>query len=1008
MAYNNNQHQHQSWSVWRTTPKHAAPDVDQHPITPPMSSTIESRRPATVPSNPPYIPRVALPPIAQFDRQLSAMHPLTPPDDVGSSIASTSTILPPIQYPDPFVSSSKLKYQPSEPPHSQLQQPVCVWDSSPHTIDWLDFTRNRSAHFIAEKTCEMICYLWFANTPVAKRGRKEPSGGSLLQESTVVSGRSDGLVGSDDVNPYPSPNHSPPSPPRATAHISPSSPSRSPPSSLQLVASPSFVSFMQKLLETTQVSQSVIVLSLHYIHRLKEQNHLTPAQKGSEFRIAVSGLMMANKFLDDNTYTNKTWSEVSGIELEEINRMEREFLMGVDFNLYVDKQTYESWLNLLKGLVIAKERDSNARNSRDSHRRRDTRKVSTNARNRAAEYHRQANQHLSPIPQPHHQDSYMDTQSAQPRAYGTPTRLPPLSKAIPSPYYPRARSTSPTPRGSYSGRTSLMDSHIDGMSAHPPPQSQPYRQTPVPVMPTPQLRVDTSQSISNKRTAEAAFSPDSASFASLPSKRPSSMILQIPDSSFGTGMSASSHDSSSGPHSYSPLDSLSSFARMTLANGADGSPERKQPQQQHQQPARPVQLPSHQPSTLVAPYAYSVENQRRPSQPQELYFYTLASSPMDEPTRSRSRRERRADSQDMDMPVDASAVDDGMADEDDEEEEVNGQRLRTRKGKLMRWYLGAQPQNPGGYAYDYSNSHSTHRQHQGQGQSALPVERSSESTAAPSQYPTSESTNPNLPPLVHPVPRQYIGVVQSASTSPSGIYLRNAGYPGSAYPIRSNAESNQYQQPSQHYSTTTAPYYAASYHPSPVQSKAEHYAPSHRDIRQYSTTASGVRDSMSSLPHFHDNVWARPPAVVSAASRRQDEVVEEDRSDVGSEEYLDNEESMRSDVATAVPNGYYSSTASKLVSHSVVPTAPFANAGPAGVHVAFNDYPTYSHNHANYSYGYPSDYSSSYLSRQNSASNANAKGGYHSEQPAYSQQQSVSHGQSRYADEWNRGGHREY
>lgn len=53
--------------------------------------------------------------------------------------------------------------------------------------------------------------------------------------------------------------------------------------------------------------------------------------------------------------------------------MEREFLLGVDFNLYVDKPTYESWLNLLKGLVLAKERDSRqlrksrARSSRNAH-----------------------------------------------------------------------------------------------------------------------------------------------------------------------------------------------------------------------------------------------------------------------------------------------------------------------------------------------------------------------------------------------------------------------------------------------------------------------------------------------------------------------------------------------------------------------------------------------------------------------------------------------------------------
>ena len=38
--------------------------------------------------------------------------------------------------------------------------------------------------------------------------------------------------------------------------------------------------------------------------------------------------------------------------------MEREFLQGIDFDLYVDKTSYESWLNLLKGLVLAKERDA--------------------------------------------------------------------------------------------------------------------------------------------------------------------------------------------------------------------------------------------------------------------------------------------------------------------------------------------------------------------------------------------------------------------------------------------------------------------------------------------------------------------------------------------------------------------------------------------------------------------------------------------------------------------------
>lgn len=122
-------------------------------------------------------------------------------------------------------------------------------------VDWLDSTR-RSAHSVAEKTCEMICYLWFATSP-PERPQQSSNGSSPLFARGST------------------------------------------PSTLQLVATPNFVQFMQKLLETTQVSQSVMVLSLHYIHRLKERNRFTPAQSGSEFRIAVAGLMMANKFLDE-------------------------------------------------------------------------------------------------------------------------------------------------------------------------------------------------------------------------------------------------------------------------------------------------------------------------------------------------------------------------------------------------------------------------------------------------------------------------------------------------------------------------------------------------------------------------------------------------------------------------------------------------------------------------------------------------------------------------------------
>jgi hypothetical protein len=47
--------------------------------------------------------------------------------------------------------------------------------------------------------------------------------------------------------------------------------------------------------------------------------------------------------LDDNTYTNKTWAEVSGITVQEIHIMEVEFLSNVRYNLFVSKEEWTHW-----------------------------------------------------------------------------------------------------------------------------------------------------------------------------------------------------------------------------------------------------------------------------------------------------------------------------------------------------------------------------------------------------------------------------------------------------------------------------------------------------------------------------------------------------------------------------------------------------------------------------------------------------------------------------------------
>jgi len=285
-----------TWSTWR-------PPKLETPITPPQSAPSQRRAvPPTDHAQP------TLPPISHFDRQVSRLSPITPPQDDASqwyTYGPPDLKLPPVlpHCPPPSV-CPPLEIEQYIPEPRQPSPP-----SHPQIGDWFSPSTQRSSQFIAEKTCEMVCYLWF----------------STLSQTSSPSKRSRHL-------------HHPPSYIPEFNHDT---------AYLQFAVSPSFVRFMQKVLETTQVSQSVIVLSLHYIYRLKLRNRFTNGHAGSEYRVAVAALM-----------TNKTWSEVSGIELAEVNKMEREFLLGIDFDLYVDKTTYESWLNLLKGLVMTKEKDS--------------------------------------------------------------------------------------------------------------------------------------------------------------------------------------------------------------------------------------------------------------------------------------------------------------------------------------------------------------------------------------------------------------------------------------------------------------------------------------------------------------------------------------------------------------------------------------------------------------------------------------------------------------------------
>ncbi|KAJ9101178.1 hypothetical protein QFC21_003396 [Naganishia friedmannii] len=125
-----------------------------------------------------------------------------------------------------------------------------------------------------------------------------------------------------------------------------------PPQAPTLQPEPAFRYYLQRLVTTTAVSQSVVVVALFYLYkaraRLQPQLIISDiVDKRYGYSICAASLMLANKFLDDNTYTSRTWATLSGYTLWEINDCERGLVSALDFQLNISLPEYNDWWRFL-------------------------------------------------------------------------------------------------------------------------------------------------------------------------------------------------------------------------------------------------------------------------------------------------------------------------------------------------------------------------------------------------------------------------------------------------------------------------------------------------------------------------------------------------------------------------------------------------------------------------------------------------------------------------------------
>ncbi|KAJ2493933.1 hypothetical protein IWW37_000011 [Coemansia sp. RSA 2050] len=104
-----------------------------------------------------------------------------------------------------------------------------------------------------------------------------------------------------------------------------------------------FQAFCYELLRSTQIAEPIVLLTLLYVNKFRQRFPTMKGGNGSEYRMFVVALMLASKYLEDNTFTTQTWSEVSHLPAKELTIMQREFLSALEHRLHVPEHEFFAW-----------------------------------------------------------------------------------------------------------------------------------------------------------------------------------------------------------------------------------------------------------------------------------------------------------------------------------------------------------------------------------------------------------------------------------------------------------------------------------------------------------------------------------------------------------------------------------------------------------------------------------------------------------------------------------------
>lgn len=96
-----------------------------------------------------------------------------------------------------------------------------------------------------------------------------------------------------------------------------------------------FENLINSVLFATRLPKSTIIISLEYMNQRFSNKQFGELSESEIFIKMIVSLILGNKFNDDNTFTNRSWCGATGLQIDILNKEEKEWLSEVNWQLNV-------------------------------------------------------------------------------------------------------------------------------------------------------------------------------------------------------------------------------------------------------------------------------------------------------------------------------------------------------------------------------------------------------------------------------------------------------------------------------------------------------------------------------------------------------------------------------------------------------------------------------------------------------------------------------------------------